>query len=54
MKATAPVVADLDSAETLNGLNATSWEQQLSRDDSNWTTAVNIVRSDLGLPQASG
>jgi hypothetical protein len=47
------LVADLTDVANVNGLSESSWAQQVSRDESQDAAAVNIVRSDLGLPQKS-
>jgi hypothetical protein len=47
------LVGDLQGLSTFNALNASSWEATLERDLASMSTAVALVRHDLGLPPAT-
>jgi len=49
-----PLSGDLQGLGTINLLNASSWASTFQRDASTLSSAVAIVRHDLGLPPASG
>jgi hypothetical protein len=53
VQADGALLGDLDSAGSVNALTASSWVQQLSRDDAVAGTDAGLVRAALGLPQAS-
>lgn len=53
VQADGALLGDLSSAGTVNALTASSWIQQLARDESTAATDSGLVRGALKLPQAS-
>jgi hypothetical protein len=52
VNANAPVQGDLAGLANVDGLSESSWGQQFATDASKMSSAIDIVRSDLGLPAA--